>query len=145
MGKKDTNLCVFTGNLVRDPETKYTTGGDAVTNFTIGCGWTSKNGEGTEFVRCVAWRKLAEICNEYLKKGKPVLIRGRMQTRKWERDGQDQYTTEIVLDEMQMLGGGESRSGESRGSYEPQPGEDDGPDQASEGEPTDDFDDDIPF
>jgi single-strand DNA-binding protein len=105
------NKCIFIGNLGRDPEIRYMPSGDAMANFSIACtdSFKSKSGEKqerTEWVRIVMFGKQAEIAGEYLKKGSSVYIEGRMQTRKWtNKEGQDQYTTEIVADRMQMLGG----------------------------------------
>lgn len=131
----DLNQCQFIGRLGQDPETRYTQSGDAVTNFSLAVGesW-KKDGEkkeSTEWVRVVTWRKLAEICNEYLRKGSQVYISGKLKTRKWQdKDGNDRYSTEIVADRMQMLGS----KGEGNQRQAPQ-----GP------PPMDDFDDDIPF
>lgn len=105
------NKCIFIGNLGRDPEIRYMPSGDAIANFSIACtdSFKDKSGqkqEKTEWVRIAMFGKLAEIAGEYLKKGSSVYIEGRMQTRKWtNKEGQDQYTTEIVADRMQMLGG----------------------------------------
>jgi len=105
------NKCIFIGNLGRDPEIRYMPSGDAMANFSIACtdtfkGKTGERQERTEWVRIVMFGKQAEIAGEYLKKGSPVYIEGRLQTRKWQnKEGQDQYTTEIVADRMQMLGG----------------------------------------
>ena len=102
----DLNLCQFIGRLGKDPEGKFLGNGDAVSNFSIAVGWKGKEKEGTEWVRVTAFGKLAESCNEYLRKGSQVYIAGRMSTRKWtDKDGQDRYTTEINADRMQMLGG----------------------------------------
>lgn len=101
----DLNLCVFIGRLGADPETKMLPSGGQVTSFRIAVGWKGKDTEGVEWVRCVAWGKLAEICAQYLAKGKQVQVTGSMRTRKWQgNDGQDRHTTEIVLSGMQMLG-----------------------------------------
>lgn len=101
----DLNLCQFIGRLGRDPETRYMQNGDAVCNFSIACGWKSKDKEGTEWIRVSAFGKLAEICAKCLKKGSQVYIQGRMQTRKWQdKEGKDNYTTEVMADRMQMLG-----------------------------------------
>lgn len=106
------NLCQFIGNLGRDPETRYTPSGEAVCNFSVGVGWKTKEKSGTEWVRCSAFGKLAEICAEYLTKGKQVYIAGSMSTREWtDKDGVKKYTTEIRLNQMQMLG---SKEGETR-------------------------------
>ena len=110
------NQCNFIGRASRDPETRFTGNGQAVTNLTIACGekFKNKNGEyeeRTEWVPLVFWGKLAEIVAEYVTKGKEIYVSGRMQTRKWQdTDGNDKYTTEIVGERMQMLGGkGEKR------------------------------------
>lgn len=106
----DLNQCNFIGRVGRDPEIKYTQDGTAIANFSIACGesWKSKSGdkqEKTEWIRCVAWRKLAEIIGEYVKKGDQIYISGKQTTRSWEKDGITRYTTEIVVNNMQMLGG----------------------------------------
>ncbi|MFM2193992.1 MAG: Single-stranded DNA-binding protein [Chloroflexota bacterium] len=109
------NKVICIGNLGRDPETKFLSNGDAVCNFSIACSesWKNKDGEKqerTEWVRCVAYKKLAEICGEYLKKGSQVYIEGKMQTREWEKDGVKRYSTEVIVSEMRMLGGKSERS-----------------------------------
>ncbi|CAB4121803.1 Ssb Single-stranded DNA-binding protein [uncultured Caudovirales phage] len=102
----DLNRCEFIGRLGKDPELRYSPGGDAFCNFSIAVGWKSKEKEGAEWVRATAFGKLAEICGQYLKKGSQVYIAGRMTTRKWKnKEGVDQYSTEINVDQMQMLGG----------------------------------------
>ena len=104
------NKCMFIGNVTKDIELRYLPNQDAVVNFSIGCNenWKDKDGnkhEKSEFVNVVMFRKLAEIAAEYLKKGRPVYIEGRLQTRKWQdKEGKDRYTTEIVAEQMQMLG-----------------------------------------
>ena len=101
----DLNRCEFIGRLGRDPETRYTADNNAICNFSIAVGYKSKDKETTEWVRITAFGKLAGICADYLKKGSQVFIAGRMTTRKWvNKDGVDQYTTEVVADQMQMLG-----------------------------------------
>lgn len=100
----DLNCCQFIGRLGRDPESRYIPSGDMVTSFSLACGWKSKTGEGVEWVNVVAFGKLAEICNQYLKKGSQVFIQGRMKTDKYEKDGQTHYSTKIIADKMQMLG-----------------------------------------
>jgi len=103
------NKVMLIGNLGADPELRYTPSGAAVANFSIATReqWTSKEGEKqdkTEWHRIVAWRRLGEICGEYLHKGSLVYIEGRLQTRSWEdRDGNKRYTTEITALGMQML------------------------------------------
>ena len=100
----DLNMCQFIGRLVKDPEVRYSTEGTAMCTFTIACGWKSKAKEGTEFVRIVAYQKLAEIIGKYMKKGSQMYVAGRMTTRSYEKDGEKRYSTEIVADTMQMLG-----------------------------------------
>lgn len=115
------NKVILVGNLGRDPEVRFMPNGEAVCNFSIATtdSWKDKSGakqERTEWHNIVMYRKLAEIAGEYLKKGRPVYVEGRLQTRKWQtKEGQDRYTTEIIADQMQMLGG---REGGSNASYE---------------------------
>jgi single-strand DNA-binding protein len=110
------NKCLFIGNVTRDPEIKYMASGEAVCNLSIACNesWKDKAGakqERVEYVNIVAYRKLAEIIGEYVKKGSSLYVEGKMQTRKWEaKDGTDRYSTEIIIDQMQMLGGKGSSS-----------------------------------
>ena len=110
------NKVILIGNLGRDPETRYLPDGGAVTNISVATTdtWKDKSGEKqerTEWHRVAFFGRLAEIAGEYLKKGSPVYIEGRLQTRKWQdKEGQDRYTTEIVANEMKMLG---SRGGGS--------------------------------
>jgi len=104
------NKCIFIGHCAADPEVK-TAGNDTVANFRIGCSenWTDKNGDkqtSTEWINCVAWRKLAEIIEKYVKKGQLVYVEGKMKTRSYEdKDGVKRYSTDIVIDTMKMLGG----------------------------------------
>lgn len=105
------NKVILIGNLGADPETRYTTGGDAVCNIRLATTdtWRDKASgeqrENTEWHRIVFYRRLAEIAGEYLKKGAQVYIEGRIKTRKWQdKDGQDRYTTEIEATELKMLG-----------------------------------------
>ena len=105
------NKVILVGRLGRDPEVRYTPSGAPVANFSIATSeeWkdreTGEKQERTEWHRIVAWRRLGEICGEYLHKGSQVYIEGRLQTRAWEdRDGNKRYTTEIVAQTMQMLG-----------------------------------------
>lgn len=106
------NKVILIGNLGTDPEMRHTAGGQAVCNFRIATNesWGGRDGqekqERTEWHNIVAWGRLAEICNEYLRKGKQVYLEGRLQTRQWEdKDGVKRYTTEIVAQNMMMLGG----------------------------------------
>jgi len=111
------NKVILIGNLGRDPETRYTTGGDAITNLNIATSeqWKDKNGEKqekTEWHRVVLFGRQAEIAGEYLKKGRSVYIEGRLQTRKYtDKDGVEKYSTEIVGDRMQLLGSREGSGG----------------------------------
>jgi single-strand DNA-binding protein len=158
------NKVILIGNLGRDPETRYTTGGDAITNLNIATSeqWKDKNGEKqekTEWHRVVLFGRQAEIAGEYLKKGRSVYIEGRLQTRKYtDKDGVEKYSTEIVGDRMQLLGsrdggggggggdvefggggGGGSRSSGSGGGGGGKAG------GAAKRSNPDDLDDDIPF
>ena len=101
----DLNRCEFIGRLGKDPETRYTADNNAICNFSIAVGYKTATKETTEWVRITTFGKLAGICADYLKKGSQVFVAGRMTTRKWQnKDGVDQYTTEVVADQMQMLG-----------------------------------------
>jgi single-strand DNA-binding protein len=156
------NKVILVGNLGRDPETRYSTSGAAICNITVATSrqWKDKASgekkEETEWHRVVFYDRLAEIAGEYLKKGRPVYVEGRLKTRKWQdKEGQDRYTTEIIAEEMQLLGsregggggasagpagdvdfgaapsgGGGAKGGGTKGGAKPK---------------TDDFDDDIPF
>jgi single-strand DNA-binding protein len=161
------NKVILLGNLGRDPETRYTTGGDAVTNLRIATSeqWKDKSGEKqerTEWHTVVLFGRQAEIAGEYLKKGRSVYIEGRLQTRKYtDKEGVEKYSTEIVADRMQLLGSGRD-SGAGGGDVE-FGGGDSGAARRSGGgaggagsgagrgagapskQNTDDFDDDIPF
>jgi len=157
------NKVILLGNLGRDPETRYTTGGDAVCNLSIATSeqWKDKNGEKqerTEWHRVVLFGRQAEIAGEYLKKGRSVYVEGRLQTRKYtDKDGVEKYSTEIVGDRMQLLGsgrdagGGDAEFGSSSGApprRESGAGGGGGaPGKGSGGakKQTEDFDDDIPF
>ena len=155
------NKVILIGNLGRDPETRYTTGGDAVTNLRIATTetWKDKSGEKqekTEWHTVVLFGRQAEVAAEYLKKGRPVYIEGRLQTRKYtDKEGVEKYSTEIVADRMQLLGGRDggggsggdvefgSGGGTSGGSA---PAKGGGAPKGGGAKPkTDDFDDDIPF
>ena len=112
------NKVILIGNLGADPETRYLPSGDAITNIRIATSetWKDKNTgdkkEATEWHRVVLFGKLATVAGEYLRKGRPVYIEGRIRTNKWtDKDGQDRYSTEIVANEMKLLGsreGGET-------------------------------------
>ena len=106
---KDLNKCFFIGRLGKAPEIKYLPNGDAVANFSIACGDDYKRKDGqkvekTNWITVVAYRRLAEIIGEYLDKGSKIHIEGKQQTRKWQdQNGQDRYSTEIIISDMQML------------------------------------------
>ncbi|MEK9867699.1 MAG: single-stranded DNA-binding protein [Betaproteobacteria bacterium] len=141
------NKVILVGNLGRDPEVRYMPSGDAMVNLSLATTdtWKDKNGdrqEKTEWHRVVMFGRLAEIAGEYLKKGSQAYIEGRLQTRKWtDKEGQDKYTTEIVGDRMQMLGGRSSSGGEFSGSSEKSQPQNGGGFSGG----IDDLEDDIPF
>jgi single-strand DNA-binding protein len=121
------NKVILIGNLGSDPEVRYTPSGDAVANFSIATSeeWKDKNTgekrERTEWHRIVAWRRLGEICGEYLSKGRQVYVEGRIQTNAWEdKEGIKRYTTEILASTVQFLGGRDS-AGPSRQESPPLP------------------------
>lgn len=147
------NKVLLIGNLGADPETRYTTSGDAVCNIRLATTetWRDKASgeqrEATEWHRVVFYRRLAEVSGEYLKKGAQVYIEGRIKTRKWQnKDGQDQYTTEIEATEMKMLGrrelGNSAPAQQNQDPFAPQP------ERTERRRPVNtvaDLDDDIPF
>ena len=140
------NKVILVGNLGRDPEIRYTPGGQAVANFTLATSESFNNREGkreerTEWHRIVVWGKTAENCAQYLSKGRTVYIEGRLQTREWEdKEGQKRRTTEVVAQTVQFLGGprgsggGAPPSGQGGGGFE-------GPSE----DPSPPAGDDIPF
>ena len=147
------NKVILVGRLGKDPETRYMTNGEAVTNVTLATSenWKDKSGEKqekTEWHNLVFYRRLAEIAGEYLKKGSQVYVEGKIQTRKWQdKEGKDRYTTEIIVNEMQMLG---SKSGSSSFEVVEKPASSSAapaskPAPAAKGGGFDNFDDDIPF
>jgi single-strand DNA-binding protein len=128
------NKVILVGNLGADPEMRYTPSGTAVANFNIATSEVRKNKEGqketqTEWHKIVAFGRLAEICGEYLSKGKQVYVEGRIQNRTWEdRDGNKRYTTEIIINTMQMLGSKEgARTDAGQGAPQAGPPESDAP------------------
>jgi single-strand DNA-binding protein len=160
------NKCLIIGNLGRDPEVKYTPSGSAVCNVSVATtrSWKDKTSqqkvEETEWHRVVFYDRLAEIAGEYLKKGRSVYVEGRLKTRKWQdKDGAEKYTTEIVAEEMKMLGGregGDAPADQSAGSnaYAQAKGRPSGPSDRPQrpgpapvktGTGFDGLDDDIPF
>ncbi|MBC7201900.1 MAG: single-stranded DNA-binding protein [Pusillimonas sp.] len=120
------NKVILVGNLGRDPEVRYSPDGVAICNISLATTsqWKDKNSgekrEETEWHRVVFYNRLAEIAGEYLKKGRAVYVEGRIKTRKWQdkETGQDRYSTEIIADQMQMLGGNDSQ-GESSNQQRP--------------------------
>jgi single-strand DNA-binding protein len=146
------NKVIIIGHLGADPEVRFTQGGAAVANFRMATTdtWKDKNGqtqERTEWHRIVVWGKLAELCGEYLKKGRQCYVEGRLQTREWtNKENQKQWTTEIVAQQVTFLGGrgdgaGPAKGpsmGSSQGDYGPPPPMDEMPPMPSGG-------DDIPF
>ena len=158
------NKVILVGNLGNDPEVRYTPSGSAVATLSIATtdSWkdkqTGEQRDKTEWHRVVMFNRLGEIAGEYLRKGSQVYIEGRLQTRKWtDQNGQDRYTTEIVANDMQMLGG---RSGGGTASFDQSPApqqnnqyqqqaapQSNAPQQNNPppAEPMADFDDDIPF
>ncbi|MCF6264293.1 MAG: single-stranded DNA-binding protein [Xanthomonadales bacterium] len=148
------NKCILVGNLGKDPETRYTPSGSAVTNITVATAesWkdkqTGEQQERTEWHRVVFFNRLAEVAGEYLRKGSQVYIEGKIQTRKWQdQNGQDRYTTEIVANEMQMLGSRGDNSGGGGGgrAAAPPAQKPAAPQQPPQPSQADDFEDDIPF
>ncbi|NCP63186.1 MAG: single-stranded DNA-binding protein [Paraglaciecola sp.] len=178
MATKGVNLVILIGNLGQDPEVRYMPNGDAVANLTLATSESWKNQAGelqerTEWHRITMYRKLGEIAGEYLRKGSQIYVEGKLQTRKWtDQQGQDRYTTEIIADNMQMLG---SKPNSGQEDYRGQAGSNqanptnhkagnaqrnqpanqpanrgsqapqNGQNQAPMGEPDFNFDDDIPF
>lgn len=144
MAQRGINKVILIGNLGKDPETNHMQSGGAVTNITVATSetWKDKNTgqdqERTEWHRVVFFNRLAEIAGEYLHKGSKVYIEGQLRTRKWQgQDGQDRYTTEVIANQMQMLGSGiGGRAADDTQQNKPQQTE---PAQSME------FDDDIPF
>lgn len=153
---KGINKVILIGHLGRDPEVKYMPSGAAVANMTIATTeqWkdkqTGEKQEKTEWHRVIMFGRLGEIAGEYLKKGSQVYIEGRLQTRKWQgQDGQDRYTTEIIANEMQMLGSKTNNHQQNTNSPDYAAGKAGTQPAPAIGQPGgagfDDFDDDIPF
>ncbi|MBN2692009.1 MAG: single-stranded DNA-binding protein [Burkholderiaceae bacterium] len=161
------NKVILVGNLGKDPEVRYAPSGAAICNITLATSrnWKDKASgekrEETEWHRVVFYDKLAEIAGEYLKKGRPVYVEGRLKTRKWtDKDGADKYTTEIIAEEMQLLGGREGGSGggaddggynrsreaeSTRAPSRPAPSRAPAPAASKAASDFSDMDDDIPF
>jgi single-strand DNA-binding protein len=140
------NKVILVGNLGRDPELRYTKNGQAVANFSLATTeqWNSREGqreERTEWHRIVAWAKTAELCSQYLSKGRSVYIEGQLRTRDWEdRDGNKRQTTEIHAQTVQFLGGRGGSGGGSAGGPS-----DERPERSDSSTPAPAGDDDIPF
>ena len=160
MPSRGINKVILVGNLGRDPEIRYTQGGDPIASFSVATSdsWKDRNTgdtrENTEWHRVVMFRGLAKIAEDWLRKGQQVYIEGRLRTRKWQdQSGQDRWTTEIVANEMQMLGGrgGSGGGGDDYDQSAPSRPASGAPAESQEGgtqQPKgafDDFDDDIPF
>lgn len=116
------NKVILLGRLGQDPELKYTPGGSPVCNFSLATteSWTDKSGqkqEKTEWHRVVVWGKLAELCNQYLAKGRQAFLEGRLQTRSWDdKDGNKRYTTEILASTVQFIGGPSANANQNAGA-----------------------------
>ncbi|AYA66039.1 single-stranded DNA-binding protein [Alteromonas sp. RKMC-009] len=129
MATRGVNKVILVGNLGNDPEVRYMPNGNAVANLSLATSesWKDQQGqmqERTEWHRLTMYRRLAEIAGEYLKKGSQIYVEGKLQTRKWQdQQGQDRYTTEIIVDQMQMLGGreGGGQGGQGGGGYQQRP------------------------
>ena len=149
------NKAILIGNLGKDPEMRFMPNGDAVVNFSIATTESYKDRDGnkqdkTEWHNITIYGKLAEIANQYLKKGRSVYIEGRIQTRKWQdKNGQDRYTTEIIATAMQMLGERAESSGQpsptETAPSSPRPTATQQRRPPSPAKPVDEFEDDIPF
>ena len=139
------NEVTLIGNLGADPDVRHTPNGTPVANLNLATDESYKDKATgqivpkTEWHRLVAFKRLAEICGEYLKKGSLIYVKGSLQTRKWQdQSGQDRYTTEIRVDEMRMLDGRPDKAGAPQPTQQPAP-------QAQQAAPVDGFDDDIPY
>jgi single-strand DNA-binding protein len=143
------NKVIIVGNLGQEPDTRYMPSGSAVTNISVATNesykdkTTGEQVDRTEWHRVAFFNRLAEIAGEYLHKGSQVYVEGRLRTRKWQdKDGHDRYTTEIIADQMQMLGGrggSPDMPSQSQGSFQPSRAANAAP------APEPEFDDDIPF
>ncbi len=139
------NRVILHGRLGDNPDLRYTGNGTAVANLSIATNRRKKEGDNwvdvTDWHRVVVWARRAEVANEYLQKGSPVIIEGHLETRKWQdQQGNDRYTTEVICENLELVGGSRQGSGnrsDTTGRRSSGP--------ATEGPPADDFDDDIPF
>ncbi len=127
MASRGVNKVILVGNLGNDPEVRYMPNGNAVANLSLATSesWKDQQGqmqERTEWHRLTMYRRLAEVAGEYLKKGSQIYVEGKLQTRKWQdQQGQDRYTTEIIVDQMQMLGARGQEGGNAGGGYQQRP------------------------
>lgn len=151
MASRGINKVILVGNLGADPEIRYTQSNTAITNLSIATSETWKDKqtgearEQTEWHRCVAYRRLAEISGEYLKKGSKVYVEGRLQTRKWtDQNNIERYTTEIIINDLQMLDGKPQGNQQQQRPQQSQqhPAQ---PSQSQGGGNQPNFDDDVPF
>lgn len=142
------NKVILIGRLTKDPEARYTPEGTCVCNFSLATSesWKDKSTgekvEKTEYHRIVVWRKLAEICGQYLTKGKLIYVEGKLQTRNWEQDGVTRYITEVIIDDMLMMPDGKRKETGQQEGYQQSP-----PQQGYQQPPPQPNvrDDDIPF
>lgn len=126
MASRGVNKVILVGNLGTDPEVRYMPNGNAVANLSLATSesWKDQQGqvqERTEWHRLTMYRRLAEVAGEYLKKGSQIYVEGKLQTRKWQdQQGQDRYTTEVIVDQMQMLGGRNEGGNQGGGGFQRQ-------------------------
>ena len=155
MAQHGVNKVILVGNLGQDPEVKYMQNGKAVANLSIATSesWNDQQGqkqERTEWHRLTAYDKLAEIIGEYVKKGSKIYVEGKLQTRKWQdQQGQDRYTTEVIINQMQMLDGKKDGGQQAQQQQQRQPQQQQRQQTkqqpSANNAPQIDFDDDIPF
>ena len=112
---------IIRGNLGKDPETRFTAAGDPVANFSVAVTEKYNGNETTEWFNCVAFKKTAEVVQKYLTKGSSVLIEGKLQTREWEKDGEKRKSVQVLVNTLDMCGGGQRKS-EPKPKSEPEYG-----------------------
>ena len=117
---KGFNKVILMGNLTRDPETRQTPNGQSVTNFSLAVNrtWKGQDGQTQEqvsFIDCVAWGKTGEIIAQYMQKGRPILVSGRLDQRSWDQDGQKRSKVEVIVEDFNFVGGGEGGGGNYSG------------------------------
>jgi len=151
MAQHGVNKVILVGNLGQDPEVKYMQNGKAVANLSIATSesWNDQQGqkqERTEWHRLTAYDKLAEIIGEYVKKGSKIYVEGKLQTRKWQdQQGQDRYTTEVIINQMQMLDGKKDGGQQAQQQQQRQPQQRQRQQTPQQAVPQVDYQDDIPF